>query len=267
MAARLLRTSGAVAVGIAVWYALHQFAPQWAAALFSLVVAAAIGGVAQRYAPRIVQAISGDSPLGVIVGDDKGFYSDEWSVALPGDLLYEQYPPDGVDLLEARAQLVQLGAYDIGTSHLRLVLEGRSDRTVTVTGIRAHVLHRETPIAGTRITSPSAGQNQVMPLVFHLDQDDAPAVDTDGTVVFSNFVLTLAEGEVTVYAVSGVAETTACAWELEIDFMIGGTEHTIPVRRAGEPFRTTPKVGSYAKRLHWAWYEYPARLAPEPEPG
>jgi hypothetical protein len=257
---RSLRIALAVVLGVGLWFLVDIFGPAWIAALIALLLTASVSGVAERYAPTVVAAATGASPLGVVVGDDIGFYSDGWSVVLPGELLRERWPKENTPHVAARSHLVSVGAYDLGATHLRLALEGRSRRTVTVTEIRVRVHDREPPLVGTVVRSPSAGMQEVYALQFNLEEDEPVARGDDGAPVFRNYALTLAEGEVEVYAIKADASTSACAWELEIDFTVSGKKHPLPVRRAGAPFRTTAHADAYTQEFEWAWYERPARL-------
>lgn len=262
---RLARIGIALAIALGLWFLINHYAESWLAAITALVVMALAGAVADRYVPTVIAAVTGDSPLGAVAGDDTGFYSDGWSVVLPGELPHDRRPREGQPHLEARAHLVSLGAYDVGQTHLRLALEGRSPRTVTVTEIRARIHEREPPIAGTLISSLSAGLQEVIPLHFNLDED-SPTVKRDGMPFFRDYALSLSEGEVQVFAVTGETQKSACSWELEIQFRVGQTTHLLPLRRSGHSFRTTAPAVGYTRCFKWAWDEQPSRLIDDSAP-
>jgi hypothetical protein len=261
---RSVRAALLVVAAVGIWALLGAAVAAWVATVAAFVFLALGSSLIQSKAPELVERALSDAPLNAVVGSDSAVMSEGWSVALPIELLESDYPPPGIQHLEARAQLVALRGYDVGESQIRVALEGRSIDTVTIVGMRASVEHSEPPISDTLVTSPSAGEGRVIALTFDLDKDNPRAVAEDGSDPFGSGYITLRRGEVQIFQLTGVTRTRACAWRLEVAFNHRGNEGAMIIPTADEPFRTTPRAPTYARSYHWAWYEQPARIIPAP---
>ena len=259
---RWLRLASAASASFGIWLLVGAVAPMWAATLVGFVFLAVASGFIEAKTPELFERAVGDAPLLAAVGANSAVNSDGWEIALPGELLGNDYPKPGVTHLQARAHLSALGGYDVEESRIRVALEGRSVDTVIVTGMRARIGHTEPPIADTLVQSPSAGAGTVMVLTFDLDKDDPQALSQDGSNPFAGGYITLSRGEIQIFELIGRAGTRACAWRLEIAFRHRERQKLMLVPDAEQPFRTTPRAASFARSYHWAWFEQPSRIIP-----
>jgi hypothetical protein len=254
----------AVAAALAgvIWLAAH-YSSAWLVAVVSFVLLTTLSTLISEKVPAMVERASGTDPLNVAVGSDIGFYSDGWSLVLPRDVDALATPVEGFDdHLLARNHLFEAGAFDLRETYLLLTLEGRSVDLVRVTGLHSRVNTRQAPLSGAVVSSPSAGEQQIVAAHFDLEQDEAPARSDDGHEYFRDYVLTLGRGESFTYRIIAHAEHSACEWELVLSYSHRGAEHELVVDNAGQPFRTAARSEQVAGSYEWAWYEQPPRLVP-----
>jgi hypothetical protein len=234
----------------------------------STIAAAALGWSVNYVLPGTVETLQGEEPIRVVAGYDVDVYSDGWRMALPGALDLRDQPPPETHCTDVRRWVAERGGVDIGGSFVKLVVEGRTSKSVVIRNISAKVLERGNPLAGTRVACPSAGANQSIRLYFDLDRPTPVALSEDeqgrpGDPYFRGNFVTLAKGEAVVFDVHAVTRGCACAWRLEIDALVGGSPQTVVVDESGEPFRTTGEAPRYGAAYDWAWYDAPAQFVPD----
>lgn len=256
---RFGRIAAAAVLAGFVWISAH-YSWAWLAAAISFVLSATFGALVSEKVPIVMERVSGTDPLNVAGGADVSYYSDGWAVVLPHDLDARTTPPQGLEHLEARSRLFEVGAFDLRETHLLFTLEGRSVDPVRVTGLRSRITARQAPLSGAVVRSPSAGEQQIFAAHFDLDQDEASACSEDGYEYFRDYTLTLARGESFMYRIIARVERSACEWELVVNYSHRDSERELVVDNAGEPFRTAARSEQVAGSYEWAWYEQPSRL-------
>lgn len=260
---RFGRIALAAVLACSVWLCAHYVA-SWLAAAISFALLTTFGALISEKVPTVMERVSGAAPLNVAVGTDVGFYSDGWSVVLPHDLDAPTTPPQGLEHLQARSHIIEAGAFDLRETHLLFTLEGRSVEPVRVSGLRSRITARQAPLSGAVVSSPSAGEQQIVAAHFDLDEDEAPARSDDGHEYFRKYTLTLGRGESFMYRIIARVDRSACEWELVVTYSHRSAEHELVVDHAGEPFRTAARSEHVAGSYQWAWYEQPPRLIQAP---
>ena len=256
------RLAVVAAAAVLAWFLLDRYVSPWLGAVVGFVLLAVASALLGERAPRLIELATGDAPIRAIIGDDSSVYNDGWSVALPRALGYSEQPEPGTSVLEARRYFVDIGAFDVEATSIRLAVEGRSADTVTITGIRAFVAETAPPVAQTLIRSQSAGEEKVIQLEINLDESN-PVARGDGVDYFRQGFVTLVKGEVQVFQIIARAEARAYAWQLEVRYRVRESESIVCLNNSGVLFRTTPRADSFEQSYDWAWFEGPgARLIP-----
>jgi hypothetical protein len=149
------------------------------------------------------------------------------------------------------------GGVQVETAANKIVVQGRRPGVVSIVGMRAHVLSRSQPIAGTLLFSPPQGPSANVSLGFDLDAPDLTArmVDEDGVLskrpYFASHQVTVSKGESIAFSVAASTKACDCTWEAVLDLVVEGTRKPWVVRPSNGPFRVT----AYA-RAYGAVYEY-----------
>lgn len=261
-----VRLAAAVAVVVGIGIVASLYGPKWLTYIGGLFAAALVSLLVTQYAPTVVERLSGDGPIQALIGADGAFYSDGWTVAMPHTLAPEERPQfqSRPSAEEVRSWFSQRGAYDGDASFLRLTLVGRSREPILINGMTARILAREPAAAGSIITYPSAGENQVIAVEFDLDREQ-PQATTDGEPYFADYSLALADREAQEMRIVARATAAAVQWELEIAYTWRGERHFLRLDNGGEPFRTTP-VEDRPDRYVWQWWDESPSLASQEPP-
>jgi hypothetical protein len=260
-----------IALGVGVVIALVAAAihgPRWLAYPAGIVFAALLGEIVKivrEYAPTTVRAISGGTPLRAVIESDESYYSDEWSLLLPHEVTDEDHPPPEIDRSDGWRWFAKRGAYDADASHLRLVLENVERELVIVTGIRAHVLRRESVLSGALVTSAPAGEKKITALQLNLDSSNPEAKTLRGHSFFRRRYVSLDHRETHVFRIEAKVRKDAVDWEIEITYIWRGVKRTLRLDNTGEPFRTAPSKMA-TQRYSWVWWEPIPSLRLESEP-
>jgi hypothetical protein len=134
----------------------------------------------------------------------------------------------------------RLGGVPAGYSYLRLVVQGREARPILLSGMRARIVDRQPPLAGTQLTCPSAGDAQIKSIEIDLDGPSTEAVYKTPTGV-KPFGFTIAKNETVVFDVQIFTKKCHCKWFLELDLVIDGVSRTQTIGDDGQPFEITTR--------------------------
>jgi hypothetical protein len=185
----------------------------------------------------------------------------------------------GCDGLEAETRMA--GGADTDETDLRLLVEGRSSDTVTITGMRALITDRTPPKGGAIAFCAGGGEVGPIPLAFELDSKSRtpPAVRMKthlgrtrsvGPYFGAHHLVTVAEHEVVPFELTGIAHSHFVEWKIEVSADVAGRPRRFVIDDRGQPFRTAPLAASrdYHPLYEWRWDSEPQRLviAPHPDP-
>jgi hypothetical protein len=160
--------------------------------------------------------------------------------------------------------------YDVGSTDVRLVVQGNADSTVVVTDIRANVLSKREAVSGSRVDESSAGVFPILPAAVVLDSQNlsirsctnkgefADNCDLSASYFQRNSV-SLSQGEVAEFRITAIAKRGAYEWELLIEYIIDGQSATLSVDADGEPFRTTAPASKYKNCVGWDNLSHPGK--------
>jgi hypothetical protein len=173
-----------------------------------------------------------------------------------------------------------IGGVDVENLSIQLVVTGNSTQGVRILDIRPVDLQRTKPLGGTLFSVPSQAGSATLRMMFDLDEpvpiartigqpppchmetkgdvvecvptadpypqwfDDADHGLTEypGSSFFDNETITLADHEQQVLNIRAEVEKTSVAFDLEIDYIVGGASgdvRKITVSNHGKPFRVT----------------------------
>jgi hypothetical protein len=93
---RWLRVGGAASLAVGLWLLGAAASPSWVAVPVAFVFFAVLTGAIESSSPTLVERAVGDAPLVAAIGADSSVNSDGWALALPGDLIGSDYPPQGL---------------------------------------------------------------------------------------------------------------------------------------------------------------------------
>jgi hypothetical protein len=137
------------------------------------------------------------------------------------------------------------GGTDVGVSHIKLVVTGRRNNPVLITGMRAHVLRRDEPLQQTLFWGASEGVADTINLGFNLDEVNPVArriaadLESLEEPYFANHAVTVGKGEQLVFNIVARTQRCDCLWEIVLDMVVDGKAVTMTVKDDAEPFRVT----------------------------
>jgi hypothetical protein len=175
----------------------------------------------------------------------------------------------GCDGLEAEAR--DAGGADMSATLLRLLIEGRSSGTVTITSMRALIISRGWPRAGALAFCQGGGEVSPIRLTFDLDSAKPIALRMNGNAdrarpvgpyFGSSHLVTVAQHEVVPFELSGITDNHFVVWKIEVTADVDGGTHTFVVDDHGRPFRTAAlrNARQYHPVYDWRWDLHPQRL-------
>jgi hypothetical protein len=237
-------------------------------AVSALGIFSAIGtNVVDKVFPSFWERVTGADSLQVYVADavgaNDGFAVATWS---SHGLNLRSHHIDGCESLLEAAE--EVGAVRVGRSYKNLVIEGGTDRDVTIVNLRAEILDRKAPMRGAQMHCQSAGGIGGIGISFDFDEPEPVARRVsedadDGTPYFQNGdVIGLKRGEVQPIQITASATQNYVAWNLVADLVVDGDSETITIDEDGEPFRLTagPPHVAFDRYYEWLWFEQPQRL-------
>lgn len=224
---------------------------------------AAIGFLVNQYGPGVVEKVEGGDPVRIDFDYDNDRYGDGWSMATSRELDVASAPRPGSDCLTVFRWVRDAGAALVDESWARIVIEGRREKGVLISSMRARSLERGPPLSGSYVACPTAGAQENIAVGFDLDGTNpvARAVSEEGTFgdpYFSNHSITLAKGEKTTLSLVGKTTREFHRWVVDVQLIVDGKKETVTIGRGG--FRTTAAADEYATSWDWAWWKEPSRF-------
>lgn len=140
-------------------------------------------------------------------------------------------------------------------SPVELVVTGNHDSAVVIREVKAEVLEREAPLAGTLFYGPPEGLENVIDLGLDLDASESVANRVNEDIIesgeqaepfFAEKFVTLKRGESTRFRIVAYTRECYCEWEIVIDAVVDGANESFTVRDESGPFRTTAFAPTYA---------------------
>lgn len=204
-----------------------------------------------------------------------------WELALPTEEALPQYvPQEARTYMSLYRLLCQRGAADFASTTAKLLVENRSEQSLTIASIKVQRGQVSEPLSAVWVRYPPAGAAGAIVLDFLLDDDHPEAwsatyedsierlIRTGSRPYFDDHVITLSPGESQSLLITGRAESVRCSWWLKIEVVQAGRRRVVDVTPEEGAFRTsgTP-AGGFGRRLEWSWYAGPnASFVPSPHP-
>jgi hypothetical protein len=143
--------------------------------------------------------------------------------------------------------LARRGGYDVGTG-IKLTLTAR--RPVRILQMRAVVLARTKPIAGTIFFPAAQGSIGLTKILFSLDNTSSVALDMNKyppPPYFANHAVVLKRGEQDTFAIFAVTKHWAVRWVINITYLDGNRVKHVTIDDSDKrPFETTARRGQTA---------------------
>jgi hypothetical protein len=136
-----------------------------------------------------------------------------------------------------RSWAMSRGGQDAGTTSFNLVVQGNTDSTVYIYGIRAHILSYMRPAAGTVVSCPTAGT--VVPHPVKIDLDAARNGRYITSAARSPFGFTVSKSDLEVFQITATASRCDCRWDLQVKAVVAGQAENFVVTDHGKAFETT----------------------------
>jgi hypothetical protein len=151
-------------------------------------------------------------------------------------------------------ELYKAGGIDANVSIMKLVVEGRRNTPVVITGMRALSKKAEPSTDFTLIGPGPQGNAATAKVVFDLDEEDPIArvptsadlesVEHFGLPYFSDNTVSLARGEKQVFQVVASTKRYDVEWSIELTMHVDGDQQRLVVDDGGKPLRTSVAVYS-----------------------
>jgi hypothetical protein len=228
-------------------------------AALATLATAAVGASVAYFAPRMLDRITGEDRPRVSLQTNPAeidTFSDlpQWFLVPRGQ---QASGNPGQGCMGFHSWGASVGGVQAVETNLRVIVQGGGDQ-VLISGIRARVLDRKHPLAGTGFECPSAGAAEIRAVRIDLDEPDPTGQviegGDEGPVAF-----TVAENETEVFDITAFTERCYCKWVLELVTTQGGDEEVITVPEDETPFETTAlpvnrsPFGFSTVRPHYAW--------------
>jgi hypothetical protein len=228
-------------------------------AALATLATAAVGAFVAYFAPRLLDRITGEDRPKISLETNPAAidtFSDlpQWFVVPRGQ--HASGTP-GQGCMGFHSWGADVGGVQAVESNFRVIVQGGGDQ-VLISGIRARVLERKPPLAGTGFECPTAGAAEIRAVRIDLDEPDPTGLviegDDEGAVAF-----TVAENETEVFDITASTERCYCRWVLELVTTQGGDEELITVPEDETPFETTAlpvnrsPFGFSTHRPHYSW--------------
>lgn len=150
------------------------------------------------------------------------------------------------------------GGVPAGETNFRVIAQGGGDQTL-ISGIRARVIERNSPLSGTGFLCPSQAGLKVRAVALDLDEPTPTGQVVKygtGEVVEKGkgrpVAFTVSEDETEVFDISATTEECYCRWILELVTTQDGNQEIISVPGDGSPFETTAWPASQ-ERPFYVW--------------
>jgi hypothetical protein len=148
--------------------------------------------------------------------------------------------------LEARVDWARRnGGIDAVMTAVRIIIEGRGARAVTLRSLDIAVLKRRPPPTGMYIAAEGAGGISVRHFIVELDRrppsvharpPDAPVRGEPNEAI--DFPYRVSSSDPEVFHLYAVTESCDCLWEARLRWTAAGEAGTTTIRNGERPFRT-----------------------------
>jgi len=155
------------------------------------------------------------------------------------------------------AWLAGRGGYDLNLTKLKLTLTGC--QPLRILGMRAFILTRQSPLAGTIFLPASQGGAPSLDIHLNLDSSSPVATTFDASGHSYNYfeknTFTLAPGEQHTFEIAALTARWAVVWKLDVELLVHNTIVSQLIGNGGQPFRTTaqlqtgPESSSYDQEI------------------
>lgn len=157
-------------------------------------------------------------------------------------------PPPSRD--QAEALVLREAAPVVGMT-TRFIVKSNRAKDLVITQMRARVVRRSEPLAGTLVLPQAGGGPEPVPIVrarFTVDGPDPRARDggDPDRLLFESTNLVLGRDESMVLEVTGLATRCYCEWVVDIELAVGTEVRTVSVPDESAPLRVTAPAPAYA---------------------
>jgi hypothetical protein len=234
-------------------------------AAMATLATAAVGAFVAYFAPRVFDRITGeDRPTISLQTNPETIdtFSDlpQWLVVPRGQ---QASGTPGPGCMGFHSWGADVGAVQAAESRFRVIVQGGGDQ-VLISGIRARVLERKPPLAGTGFVCQPQAEAKIRYVRIDLDDPDPTGrviegVPLDRQLEERPVAFTVAENETEVFDITASTDRCYCRWILELITTQGGDEEVITVPEDETPFETTALPGDRSAfgfstdRPHYSW--------------
>jgi hypothetical protein len=142
------------------------------------------------------------------------------------------------------AWLARRGGYDLNATQFKLTLTGC--KPLRILGMRAVILTRQPPPAGTIFLPASQGASGSLPIRLNLDSNSPVATMFDASGHSYNYfeknTFTLAPGEQHTFEVAALTTRWAVTWKLDVEFLVHNRVASQMIGNGDQPFRTAAQL-------------------------
>ena len=145
----------------------------------------------------------------------------------------------------------QMGAVDATETLLRMTIQGRDDRPVTLHRVDVMVVERNPPPTGSNLSYFGLG-SAVSPDMLAVDLDqDPPAVTyiDESRNEQESFTFSVSRTDVQVLNILAGTGTCDCTWVVKLKYTYVGEPGELTIDDGGKPFRTAAPTN--ADQCHW----------------
>jgi hypothetical protein len=151
-----------------------------------------------------------------------------------------------------------LGGIDAGKTEFRVVVQGNSDLPVILDGMSARIIRRVSTAGAVPVGCGSAGNATVRSIQINLDANP-PLAEYHTVYGKQPFAFTLNKGETEIFDITAVSNSpnVVTVWDLVLNAVIDGQEHTYVIEDRGRPFETagwTPGTDKNTYTWTMDWY-------------
>jgi hypothetical protein len=198
-----------------------------------------------------IPVVSGDMPVLIDSAMYQQAADDGYTYAFPGELTTQQVATLNNLPLSFQSYITQvtsLGGTNIKDTDVQIGLRGNATgQTAVIVGLEV-IKKCGTPLTGTLLFSPSAGEDNNIEIGFNLDDQFPVAQNYQGTILSGNFfaehTISLRQGETQSLLVHAVTRQYYCQFTYRLLVDTGNREVAELITDNGKPFTVTAGVKS-----------------------
>ncbi|MEU5259322.1 hypothetical protein [Amycolatopsis sp. NPDC021455] len=148
---------------------------------------------------------------------------------------------------------------ELGWTKVLVNVSGKSDKTVTITGIKFTVTERKPPLTGPSISKDCGGETTGRFVVVDLDQSPPKIIqstsiprtwgDDDWRTTELKFPYKVTDKETEPLLIIAKTEKCECRWSAQVSWSFGDRSGSKAIDYQGQPFHTSAEPGRYDS--HW----------------